>query len=205
MNYPSKIIEKAINELASLPGIGKKTALRLALHILKQPVDNAVGLGEAIIALRKEIRYCKKCHNISDSELCNICANPRRDQQTICVVEDMKDVIAIESTNQFNGVYHVLGGIINPLMGIGPSHLNIDSLVEKIKEVECKEVIFAFSANIEGDTTAFYISKKLTGTGVRVSSIARGIPIGLDLEYTDEITLGRSLLNRTIIQTSQPE
>ena len=201
MNYPSKIIEKAINELASLPGIGKKTALRLALHILKQPLDSAVGLGEAIIALRKEVQYCKKCHNLSDTDICNICSNMRRDQQTICVVEDMKDVIAIESTNQFMGVYHVLGGIINPLMGVGPSQLNIDSLVAKVKEMECKEIIFAFSANIEGDTTAFYISKKIAPLGVKVSSIARGIPIGLDLEYTDEITLGRSLLNRTIIQT----
>ncbi len=205
MNYPSKVIEKAINELAALPGIGKKTAMRLALHILKQPIENAVGLGEALIALRKEVKYCKNCHNISDSDLCNICINPRRDSQTICVVEDIKDVIAIESTNQFNGVYHVLGGIINPLMGVAPSQLNIDSLIEKVKESDCKEVIFAFSASIEGDTTAFYISKKLTGTAVRISSIARGIPIGLDLEYTDEITLGRSLLNRTIIQTVQSD
>ncbi|MFN0203351.1 MAG: recombination mediator RecR [Bacteroidia bacterium] len=200
MEFPSKIIEQAIQELSSLPGIGRKTALRLALHILKQSEENATRLGEAIISLRKDIRYCKSCHNLSDDDTCNICNHPRRDKQTICVVEDTKDVIAIESTHQYNGVYHVLGGVINPMQGIGPSQLQIDSLLERVKVAEAKEVIFAFSANIEGDTTAFYVSKKLQPLGVKVSSIARGIPIGLDLEYTDELTLARSLLNRTVLQ-----
>lgn len=199
MEYPSKIIEKAIQELSGLPGIGRKTALRLALHILKQTEENATRLGEAIISLRKDIKYCKNCYNISDDDICNICNNQRRDKSILCVVEDTKDVIAIEGTHQFNGMYHVLGGVINPMMGIGPSQLNIDSLIERVQKDETKEVIFAFSASIEGDTTAFYIAKKMANLGVRVSSIARGIPIGLDLEYTDEITLGRSLLNRTII------
>lgn len=199
MQYPSKVIEKAIHELATLPGVGRKTALRLALHILKQSEENAVSLGEAIIALRTQIRYCEECHNIADENICNICSSQRRDKEIICVVEDTKDVIALESTNQFSGVYHVLGGIINPLMGVGPSQLNIDSLIEKAKKGVVKEIIFAFSANIEGDTTAYYIAKKLTPLGIKISSIARGIPVGLDLEYTDEITLGRSLLNRTIV------
>jgi recombination protein RecR len=199
MQYPSKVIEKAIHELATLPGVGRKTALRLALHILKQSEENAVSLGEAIIALRTQIRYCEECHNIADENICNICSSQRRDKEIICVVEDTKDVIALESTNQFSGVYHVLGGIINPLMGVGPSQLNIDSLIEKAKKGVVKEIIFAFSANIEGDTTAYYIAKKLTPLGIKISSIARGIPVGLDLEYTDEITLGRSLLNRTVV------
>ena len=200
MQFASKIIEKAIQELSGLPGIGRKTALRLALHILKQPQEKATELGQALIALRKEAKFCRNCHNISDNDTCDICENPRRDAQILCVVEDIKDVIAIESTRQYNGMYHVLGGIINPLMGIGPAQLNIESLLERVKEKPPQEVIFAFSANIEGDTTCFYIAKKLTPLGVRVSSIARGIPIGLDLEYTDEVTLGRSLLNRTLIQ-----
>ncbi len=199
MEYPSKIIEKAIQELSGLPGIGRKTALRLALHILKQTEEKATSLGEAIISLRKDIKYCQNCYNISDSDICNICSNMRRDKEILCVVEDTKDVIALEGTHQFNGMYHVLGGVINPMMGIGPSQLNIDSLIERTQKEGIKEVIFAFSASIEGDTTAFYIAKKITPFGVRVSSIARGIPMGLDLEYTDEITLGRSLLNRTII------
>jgi recombination protein RecR len=199
MEYPSKIIEQAIQELSSLPGIGRKTALRLALHILKQSEESAIKLGEAIISLRKDIRYCQECFNISDTDTCHICQHNRRDKQTICVVEDTKDVIAIESTHQYNGVYHVLGGIINPLQGIGPSQLKIDALLERVNKDECKEVIFAFSANIEGDTTAFYIAKKLAPLGIKVSSIARGIPIGLELEYTDELTLARSLMNRTLI------
>lgn len=199
MQYPSKVIEKAINELATLPGIGRKTALRLALHILKQSEENALNLGEAIIALRTQIRYCQECHNIADDTVCNICSSQRRDKEIICVVEDTKDVIALESTNQFNGIYHVLGGIINPLMGVGPSQLNIDSLIAKAENGNIKEIIFAFSANIEGDTTAYYISKKIIPLGIKISSIARGIPVGLELEYTDEITLGRSLLNRTVI------
>lgn len=188
-----------MQELSTLPGVGRKTALRLALHILKQSEEQAVNLGQAIISLRKDIQFCEKCHNIADSPVCEICSNERREKRLICVVEDTKDVIAIESTHQFQGVYHVLGGIINPLMGVGPSQLNIDSLLKKVEEEGVVEVIFAFSANIEGDTTAYYIAKKLAPLNVKVSSIARGIPIGLDLEYTDEVTLGRSLLNRTLI------
>lgn len=197
MQYPSKIIEAAVEELSRLPGVGKKTALRLALHILREPELAAEQLGEAIIALRKHTKYCQTCGNISDEEICAICNDPRRDQNTICIVEDCKDVIALENTNQFKGLYHVLGGLINPLQGIGPSHLNLDPLFERIKSGECTELIFAFSATIEGDTTAFYISRKIDTNSVRVSNIARGIPVGSDLEFTDEVTLARSLLNRT--------
>ncbi|MEM7655882.1 MAG: recombination mediator RecR [Bacteroidota bacterium] len=197
MEYPSKTIEEAVQELASLPGIGKKTALRLAMHILKQSENEAERLGSAIIEMRKNIRYCECCGNISDDVLCKVCRNPRRDKTVVCVVEDAKDVIALENTHQFQGQYHVLNGLINPLQGIGPSMLNIDKLVSRVKEGTLKEVIFAFSANIEGDTTAFYLSKKLVNTGVNISSIARGIPVGTDLEFTDEITLARSLINRT--------
>jgi recombination protein RecR len=199
MEYPSKAIKDAVDELASLPGIGRKTALRLALHILKQTEEDAERLGSSIVTLRKNIKYCTSCHNISDNDLCNICSNNRRNTQLICVVEDTKDVIALESTAQFNGLYHVLGGLVNPLQGIGPGQLNIDTLIERVKEQDVKEVIFAFSANIEGDTTAFFITKKLKNLGVRISNIARGIPVGMDLEFTDEITLARSLINRTVI------
>ena len=199
MDYPSKVIKEVVDELSTLPGIGRKTALRLALHILKQSEDEAERLGGSIIALRKNAQYCQQCHNISDNEICNICGNPRRDEQVVCVVEDTKDVIAIESTAQFRGRYHVLGGLINPLQGIGPSHLNIESLLKRIREKEIREVIFAFSANIEGDTTTFFLSKKLNAMGVKVSSIARGIPVGMDLEFTDEVTLARSLMNRTLL------
>ncbi|MEO0898239.1 MAG: recombination mediator RecR [Bacteroidota bacterium] len=201
MEYPSKTIEEAVNELASLPGIGRKTALRLALHILKKSEPEAERLGNAIISMRKETKFCKKCGNISDTDICKICANPRRNQELICVVEDAKDVIALESTQQFMGTYHVLGGLINPLMGIGPSMLNIDPLIERANGGVVKEVIFAFTANIEGDTTAFYLSKKLAPKGVNISSIARGIPMGTDLEFADEITLARSLINRTRLTT----
>jgi recombination protein RecR len=200
MEYPSKAIKDAVDELASLPGIGRKTALRLALFILKKTEEEAESLGNAIVTLRKNIKYCTSCHNISDNDLCNICSNNRRNTQLICVVEDTKDVIALESTAQFNGLYHVLGGLVNPLQGIGPGQLNIDTLIERVKEQDAKEVIFAFSANIEGDTTAFYITKKLKNLGVRISNIARGIPVGMDLEFTDEITLARSLINRTFIE-----
>jgi recombination protein RecR len=203
MEYPSKAIKEAIEELAGLPGIGRKTALRLALHILKQSEEDAERLGASIINLRKNIKYCNICFNISDEEVCGICSNNRRDAHLVCVVEDTKDVIALEGTSQFNGRYHVLGGLINPLQGIGPSQLNIDPLFNRVKEEEVKEVIFAFSANIEGDTTAFYLSKKLKSLGVRISSIARGIPVGMDLEFTDEVTLARSLINRTVL--SGPE
>ncbi|MCI4667300.1 MAG: recombination mediator RecR [Bacteroidia bacterium] len=201
MEYPSRTIEEAVEELASLPGIGRKTALRLALHILKKSEAEAERLGKAIIAMRKETKFCKCCGNISDEDICKICSNPRRKQDIICVVEDAKDVIALESTQQFMGTYHVLGGLINPLMGIGPSMLNIDSLVERAASEEVKEIIFAFTANIEGDTTAFYLSKKLAPKGVSISSIARGIPMGTDLEFADEVTLARSLINRTRLTT----
>ncbi|MDX2248781.1 MAG: recombination mediator RecR [Bacteroidia bacterium] len=197
MEYPSKAIEDAVNELSTLPGIGKKTALRLALHILKQTEEDAARLGFSIIDLRKNIRYCEVCFNISDQPKCKICNNGRRDQEIICVVEDTKDVIALESTHQYSGLYHVLGGLINPLQGIGPSLLNIEPLISRINNANIKEVIFAFSANIEGDTTAFYISKKMAAFPVKISSIARGIPVGMDLEFTDEVTLARSILNRT--------
>lgn len=199
MQYPSRSIEAVVSALSSLPGIGRKTALRLALHILKQSEEEAERLGSSIIDLRKNARYCKHCYNLSDTEECNICTNPRRNKKLVCLVEDTRDVIAIENTHQFQGLYHVLGGLINPLQGIGPAMLNIDALVSRVKEQDIEEVIFAFSANIEGDTTAFYISKKLASTGVRISSIARGIPVGLDLEFTDEVTLARSLMNRTSI------
>lgn len=197
MEYPSKKIEAAVKELASLPGIGRKTALRLALHILKQSEESAERLGESIVDMRKGVRFCQECGNISDDEVCKICANPRRNEKIICVVEDAKDVIALESTHQYAGLYHVLGGLINPLQGIGPSMLNIEPLLERVKEKGVEEVIFAFSANIEGDTTSFYLSKKLNALGVNISSIARGIPVGTDLEFTDEVTLARSLINRT--------
>ncbi len=197
MEYPSKSIEEAVTELSSLPGIGKKTALRLALHILKKTEEEAERLGGSIIDLRRNIQYCQTCFNISDNEICNICKNPRRNEKLLCLVEDTKDVIALENTHQFNGLYHVLGGLINPLAGVGPSQLNIDSLAARIKDKGVEEVIFAFSANIEGDTTAFYITKKIANLGIRISSIARGIPVGLDLEFTDEVTLARSLVNRT--------
>lgn len=197
MEYPSKKIEAAVNELASLPGIGRKTALRLALHLLKQPEEAAVKLGEALREMRQGVKFCQTCGNISDEELCGICKNPRRNQKLICVVEDAKDVIALEGTNQYGGAYHVLGGLINPLQGIGPSMLNIEPLLTRVREQGVEEVIFAFSANIEGDTTSFYLSKKLNALGVSISSIARGIPVGTDLEFTDEVTLARSLVNRT--------
>lgn len=199
MEFPSKAIENAVNELANLPGIGRKTALRLALHILKQSESEAEQLGTAIIELRKNIEYCERCHNISDDKICRICNNPRRNASLLCLVEDAKDVIALENTHQFQGLYHVLGGLINPLQGIGPSMLHIESLISRIKQEKIEEVIFAFSANIEGDTTAFYIQKQLAPLDVRVSSIARGIPVGTDLEFTDEITLARSLMNRTLL------
>jgi recombination protein RecR len=197
MEYPSRIIEQAVIELTRLPGIGRKTALRLALHILKGSEMQAEGLGNAIIHLRTQVKYCNTCGNLSDEDQCRICASPRRDRGLICIVEDCKDVIAIENTHQFQGCYHVLGGIIDPLGGIGPAQLNIDSLVKRVQEGNCRELMFALSANIEGDTTAFYISKKLKDAPVKITSIARGIPVGSDLEFTDEITLGRSILNRT--------
>ncbi|CAG5071196.1 Recombination protein RecR [Dyadobacter sp. CECT 9623] len=200
MNYPSRLIEDAVNEISRLPGIGKKTALRLALHLLKREEEQTRSLSEAIVNMRTKTTYCVKCHNIADEMYCNICANPKRDRTTICVVVDTRDVLAIESTNQYKGLYHVLGGIISPLEGIGPADLNIDSLVNRVEkpaeEEGVQEIILALSPTMEGDTTAFYLQKKLKSTGVKMSTIARGVPIGGDLEYADEITLGRSIISR---------
>jgi len=195
-SYSSKLVENAVNELARLPGIGRKTALRLTLHILKKDTSQAEALGNAIIKMKNEIMYCSVCHNISDTEVCEICSNPKRDKHTVCVVEDIRDMMAIENTGQYTGVYHVLGGIISPMDGIGPGDLNIESLVNRISSGEVKEVIMALSTTIEGDTTNFYIFKKLKEFNIEITTIARGIAIGDELEYADEITLGRSLLNR---------
>lgn len=195
--FPSKILSNAVMEISNLPGIGKKTALRLALHILKQDKQFAQNLGNAIIKLSEEIVYCKECHNISDTETCNICGNTRRDHSTICVVEGLREVLSIEHTRQYYGVYHVLNGIISPIDGVGPSDLTIDSLVERVKNGNIKEIIFALSATMEGDTTNFYLYKKLKEYNIKITIIARGVPIGDELEYADEITLGRSILNRT--------
>lgn len=185
-----------MNEFEKLPGIGKKTALRLVLHLLKQDVATAEHFGEAIMRMRREIRFCKNCHNIADHELCSICENPKRNQSLVCVVENIRDVIAIESTNQYNGLYHVLGGVISPLEGIGPEELNIDSLGERCRHGEVKEVIMALNPTIEGDTTIFYLSKKLQSLPVKITSIARGISFGGELEYVDDITLARSIATR---------
>ena len=199
MEYPSKLIENAVAEVSKLPGIGKKTALRLVLHLLKEPETATIDLAGAITELRTKIRYCNACHNISDDDVCNICASHRRDRSLICVVEDTRDVLAIENTSQYNGLYHVLGGVISPIDGIGPSELNIDPLLSRISQNkdEIKEIIFALSPTMEGDTTAFYLTKKLKEYEVNISTIARGIPIGGELEYADEVTLGRSILSRT--------
>ena len=200
MNYPSRLIEDAVGEISRLPGIGKKTALRLALHLLKRDEEQSRSLAEAIVNMRTKTTYCEKCHNIADDRLCNICNNPKRDASIICIVVDTRDVLAIEATSQYKGLYHVLGGIISPLEGIGPSDLNIDSLVKRVENPDdseaVAEVILALSPTMEGDTTAFYLQKKLKTTGVKVSTIARGVPIGGDLEYADEITLGRSIVSR---------
>jgi recombination protein RecR len=196
MNYPSVLIEEAVNELSKFPGVGKKSAMRMVLHLLKQQETDVVKLGEAVIKLRTQIKYCKRCGNVSDAEVCNICNNPKRNQHTICLVEDLRDVIAIENTSQYNGTYHILGGLISPVNGIGPDDLNINTLVERIKTEETTEVIMALSATMEGDTTVFYVSKKLKDFSVNISTISRGIAIGGELEYADEITLGRSIALR---------
>ncbi len=196
MNYPSVLIEEAVNELSKFPGVGKKSAMRMVLHLLKQQETDVVKLGEAVIKLRTQIKYCKRCGNVSDVEVCNICNNPKRNQHTICLVEDLRDVIAIENTSQYNGTYHILGGLISPVNGVGPDDLNINTLVERIKTEETTEVIMALSATMEGDTTVFYISKKLKDLSVNISTISRGIAIGGELEYADEITLGRSIALR---------
>ena len=196
--YPSMLLEKAVGEFAKLPGVGRKTAMRLVLHLLRQDTAVVEAFGNAMITLKHEVKYCKVCHNISDTETCRICSNPARDASTICVVESIRDVMAGEATQQYRGLYHVLGGVISPMDGIGPSDLQIESLVERVKGGEVKEVILALSSTMEGDTTNFYISRKLDGMDVKLSVIARGISIGDELEYTDEVTLGRSIINRTL-------
>ena len=195
--YPSMLLEKAVGEFAKLPGVGRKTAMRLVLHLLRQDTAVVEAFGNAMITLKHEVKYCKVCHNISDTETCRICSNPARDASTICVV-GIRDVMAVEATQQYRGLYHVLGGVISPMDGIGPSDLQIESLVERVKGGEVKEVILALSSTMEGDTTNFYISRKLDGMDVKLSVIARGISIGDELEYTDEVTLGRSIINRTL-------
>ncbi|NDW11589.1 recombination protein RecR [Bacteroides sp. 214] len=195
--YPSALLEKAVNEFAKLPGIGKKTAMRLVLHLLRQDVTASELFGNAIITLRKEVKYCKVCHNISDTDVCRICGNPQRDASVVCVVESIRDVMAIEATQQYRGLYHVLGGVISPMDGIGPGDLQIESLINRIETEQVKEIILALSTTMEGDTTNFYIYRKLENKDVKLSVIARGVSIGDELEYTDEITLGRSIVNRT--------
>jgi recombination protein RecR len=202
MEFSSKLLEKAVAEMAQLPGIGKRTALRLVLHLLKQPVEQTQFLAQALTTMREEIKFCKNCHNISDVEVCEICNNSVRNHKIICVVEDVRDVMAIENTNQFKGIYHVLGGKISPIDGIGPSQLNINSLVEKVKLGQTEELIFALSSTMEGDTTNFYIFKQIKDFDVKTSTIARGIAVGDELEYADEVTLGRSILNRVPFENS---
>lgn len=196
--YSSALLEKAVSEFSKLPGIGPKTAMRLVLHLLRQNVASVESFGNSIIKLKHEIKYCKICHNLSDTEICNICSKADRDHQTICVVENIQDVLAIENTHQFHGVYHVLGGVISPMDGVGPSDLQIASLVDRVTNSEVKEVILALSPTMEGDTTNFYIFRKLANTGVKLSIIARGVAQNDELQYTDEITLGRSILNRIV-------
>lgn len=202
MDFSSKLLENAVNEMSQLPGIGKRTALRLVLHLLKQPKEQTDFLANALQKMREDIKFCQSCHNISDVDVCEICANPSRNHQVICVVEDIRDVMAIENTGQFRGIYHVLGGKISPIDGIGPSQLNISSLVEKVKLGNVQEIIFALSSTMEGDTTNFYIYKQIKDTGVITSSIARGISVGDELEYADEVTLGRSIINRIPFENS---
>ncbi len=195
--YPSQLLEKAVAEFSKLPGIGRKTALRLVLHTLRQSNEEVDDFTNAVSRLKKEVKYCKVCHNISDTDICPICSDSRRDASTVCVVENIQDVMAVENTQQFHGLYHVLGGIISPMDGIGPSDIEIDSLVQRVAGGEIKEIILALSSTMEGDTTNFFISRKLADYDVKLSVIARGISVGDELEYTDEVTLGRSILNRT--------
>ena len=196
--YPSQLLEKAVGEFAKLPGIGRKTAMRVVLHLLRQESAAVEAFGNSIITLKREVKYCKVCHNISDTEICRICSNPNRDASTVCVVESIRDVMAVEATQQYTGLYHVLGGVISPMDGISPSDLEIESLVERVREGGVKEVILALSPNMEGDTTNFFIFRKLASFDVKMSVIARGISIGDELEYADEVTLGRSIVNRTL-------
>lgn len=200
--FPSRLLENAVNEFAKLPGIGRKSALRLVLHLLKQDVQDVEIFGNSLIQLRSEIKYCKICHNISDTDVCDICANPLRNPSLICVVENIRDVLSIENTHQFNGLYHVLGGIISPMDGVGPSDLEIDSLVKRAEDQQTEEIILALSTTMEGDTTNFFIYKKIRHTNVKISTLARGVSIGDELEYTDEVTLGRSIVNRLNFEDS---
>ncbi|KAB5485253.1 MULTISPECIES: recombination mediator RecR [Flagellimonas] len=202
MEFSSKLLENAVQEMSHLPGIGKRTALRLVLHLLKQPQERTELLTEALMKLKSEVNFCKSCHNISDTELCEICANPKRDESLVCVVEDIRDVMAIENTSQYKGLYHVLGGKISPMEGVGPQDLNIASLIQKVKEGTVKELIFALSSTMEGDTTNFYIYRQLEGLEVVTSAIARGISVGDELEFADEVTLGRSIVNRVPFESS---
>ena len=200
MQFSSQLLENAVNEFAKLPGIGKKTALRLVLHLLKQEENNVQQFSEVIAKMRNEIKFCQRCFNVADGDICSICANSMRKQETICVVENIRDVIAIESTQQYNGTYHVLGGIISPLDGVGPDQLNIESLINRVQKERTEEVIFALNPNIQGDTTIYYIQKKLQNTNIQITTIARGIAFGGELEYADEMTLARSLQNRLPIE-----
>ncbi len=200
--FESLLLEGAVTELSRLPGLGRKTALRLALHLLRQDEEQAVSLGEALIAMRRGIKYCAVCHNISETDVCPICSDPRRDSSVVCVVETVKDVISFEKTRQYTGLYHVLGGVISPMDGVGPDKLEIDSLVERVKVGGIREVILALGATMDGETTSFYIYRRLGDAGVIVSQLARGVSVGNEIEYTDEITLGRSLINRTLFADS---
>lgn len=202
MNFSSKLLENAVAEFAKLPGVGQKTALRLVLHLLKQDIAEVEQFSQTVSKLRNEIQFCKTCYNISDQAVCEICASHKRDQSLICIVEDTRDVMAIENTNQYNGVYHVLGGLISPMDGVGPGDLEVDSLVERLKNSEAKEIIFALSATMEGDTTIFYLDKRLKQFNLKLSTIARGIAFGGELEYVDEITLGRSITTRVPYENS---
>jgi recombination protein RecR len=200
--YPSKLLENAVNEFSKLPGIGRKSALRLVLHLLRQDAEAVSNFGNSLIQLRNEIKHCRICHNISDIDTCYICGNPARNNSVICVVENIRDVMSVENTHQFNGLYHVLGGIISPMDGIGPAELEIDSLVKRVDQGEVTEIILALSTTMEGDTTNFYIFRKLKDKPVRITTLARGVSVGDELEYTDEVTLGRSLTNRVPYESS---
>lgn len=202
-SYTSLLLDKGVSELSKLPGVGRKTALRLALHLLKQSPEDVEAFATAILRMRHDVRYCTRCHNISDTDVCPICSDKRRDEATVCVVESVRDVMAVERTQQYGGLYHVLGGIISPMDGIGPADIEIDSLVERVAAGGIQEVILALSSTMEGDTTNFYISRRLAPYPVKISVIARGISVGDELEYTDEVTLGRAILNRTIMSDTQ--
>jgi len=202
INYPSKLLENVVNEFSKFPGIGEKTALRLVLYLLRQDRESIINFGESIIKLSKEIKYCKICQNISDTEICNICSDSSRDHSLVCIVENIKDVLSIENTQQYKGVYHILGGIISPIDGIGPNDLTIDSLKRRIEKGNIKELILALSTTLEGDTTNFYLFKKFKSCNIKITTLARGVSVGDELEYTDEITLGRSIINRTLFEAT---